>query len=119
MLERLLAALIARMLNALFGVLIDVPPITVDEARERIAKACKKAALARQQDVQEHFASPEMQAALKERMLLKQCLVSANLVTRQAMQEGEWEAALQSLGGKPHVFVHAMLKNDFSILSGG
>ena len=64
----------------------------------------------RQQDVQEHFASPEVQAALRERRLLKQCLVSANLVTRQMMQEGEWEAALQSLGGKPHVPVHAVPK---------
>lgn len=107
MLERLLAALIARMLNVLFGVRIDVPPITADEARERIAKACVEAALARQQDVQAHFALPEVQAALKERRLLKQCLVSANPVTRQVMQEGAWTEALQSLSGKSHVPVHA------------
>ncbi|OUJ06302.1 hypothetical protein [Acetobacter malorum] len=108
MLERLLAALIARMLNALFGVCIDVPPITADEARERIAKACAEAALARQQDVQEHFTSPEVQAALQERRLLKSCLVSSNPVTRQAMQEGAWTEALQSLRGKPHMPVHAV-----------
>ena len=110
MLERLLAALIARMLNALFGVRIDVPPITADEARERIAKACAEAALARQQDVQEHFASPEVQGALKERRLLKSCLVSANPVARQAMQEGEWGEVVKNLREKAHVSVHAVLK---------
>lgn len=100
MLERLLAALIARMLKALFGLSIEVPPITADEARERIATACQKAAVARQQDVQEHFASPEVQAALRERTLLKQRLVSANPVTRQAMQEGCWR--------KPYLPVHVV-----------
>ena len=100
MLERLLAALIARMLNALFGVRIDVPPITANEARERIAKACAETALVRQQDVQEHFASPEVQAALQERRLLKSCLVSANSVTRQAMQEGAWGEEMVSLSSK-------------------
>lgn len=109
-LERLLAALIARMLKALFGLSIEVPPITADEARERIATACQEAAYLRQQDVQEHFASSEVQAALKERRLLKQCLVSDNPVTRQAMQEGAWTEALQSLRRKPHKPVHAVPK---------
>lgn len=110
MLERLLAALIARMLKALFGLSIEVPPITVDEARERISKACAEVARLRQQDVQEHFASPEVRAALRERRLLKLCLVSANPVIRQAMQEGAWTEALQSLRGKPHLPVHAVSK---------
>lgn len=110
MLERLLAALIARMLRALFGLSIEVPPITAVEARGRISKACAEVASLRQQDVQEHFASPEVQAALKERRLLKQCLVSANPVTRQAMQEGAWTEAMMSLRGEPRVPVHAVLK---------
>lgn len=110
MLERLLAALIARMLKALFGLYIEVPPITADEARERITIACHEAAVARQQDVQEHFASPEVQAALKERRLLKQCLVSANPVTRQAMQVGAWKKAMQSLCGEPSLPVHTVPK---------
>ena len=110
MLERLLAALIARMLKALFGLSIEVPPITADEARERIATACAEAAYLRQQDVQEHFASPEVQAALKERRLLKQCLVSANPVTRQAMRAGSWGEAVMSLRSEPRVPGHAVPK---------
>lgn len=110
MLERLLAALIARMLKALFGLSIEVPPITVDEARERITTACHEVALARQQDVQEHFASSEVQAALRGRRLLKQCLVSANPVTRQAMQTGAWGEAMMTLRSKPRVPVHAVPK---------
>lgn len=110
MLERLLVALIARMLKALFGLSIEVPPITANEARERVSKACAKAARLRQQDVQEHFASPEVQVALKERRLLKSCLVSANPVTRQAMQEGAWGEAMMSLSTKPRVRVHAVPK---------
>lgn len=109
-LERLLAALIARMLKALFGLSIEVPPITAKEARQRISKACAEAARLRQQDVQEHFALPEVQAALRERRLLKLCLVSANPVIRQAMQKGAWTEALQSLRGKPHVPVHVVPK---------
>lgn len=110
MLERLLAVLIARMLKALFELSIEVPPITADEARERISKACEEVAYLRQQDVQEHFASPEVQAALKERRLLKQCLVSDNPVTRQAMRAGSWGEGMMSLRGEPRVPVHAVLK---------
>lgn len=110
MLERLLAALIARMLKALFGLYIEVPSITADEARERITIACHEAAVARQQDVQEHFASPEVQAALKERRILKLCLVSDNPVTRQAMRAGAWGEAVISLSSKPRVPVHAVPK---------
>lgn len=110
MLERLLAALIARMLKALFGLSIEVPPITADEARERISIACTKIARLRQQDVQEHFASPEVQAALRGRRLLKQCLVSDNPVTRQAMQTGAWGEAMMTLRSKPRVPVHAVSK---------
>ncbi|MGV4878110.1 hypothetical protein [Acetobacter indonesiensis] len=110
MLERLLAALIARMLKALFGLSIEVPPITADEARERITIACHEAAVARQQDVQEHFASSEVQAALKELRILKQCLVSDNPVTRQAMQAGAWGKAMVTLRSEPRVPVRAVPK---------
>jgi len=79
------------MLKALFSVCIDVPPITADEPRERISKACAEAALARQQDVLKNFASPQEQAALKERRFLKQCLVSAKPVIRPAMQVGAFQ----------------------------
>lgn len=75
-------------------------------------KCCREwgSPLARKQDVQEHFAVPEVQAALTERRLLKSCLVSPNLVTPQALQEGKWEKALHGLRGKLHVPVHAMPK---------
>ena len=98
------------MLKALFGLYIEVPPITADEARERITIECHEAVVARQQDVQEHFASPEVQAALKERRLLKQCLVSDNPVTRQAMQTGAWGEAMMALRSEPRVPVHAVPK---------
>lgn len=60
--------------------------------------------------MQKHFASPQVQAALKEHRFLKPCLVSAKPMILQAMQTGAWREVMTSLSCKSRLPVLAVPK---------
>lgn len=96
-LAALLAALIMRFLAVLFGVRVEIPPLTAQAARQRIEEKTRELAQARQEAVRAHFETDGVQAALKQRRLLRSCLVSQNLAVRQAMQAEQLELAMSLL----------------------
>ncbi|MFT8930809.1 MAG: hypothetical protein ABF976_06090 [Acetobacter syzygii] len=54
-LAALLAALIMRFLAILFGVRVEIPPLTAQAARQRIEEKTQELAQARQEAVRAHF----------------------------------------------------------------
>lgn len=90
-LSRHLEALIARMLNALFGWNIAVPVTSADQARQLVDGYAKECAEMRQNDVQEHFQRPEVRDALKERKALRAALLSPEQEVKIALEEGRFD----------------------------
>lgn len=99
-LAKLLAALIMRFLEFLFGKKVEVPPLTAQDARQRIEEGAQVRAQERQEAVRAHFEKAGVQAALKQRRLLRGCLVSQNLAVRLAMQDGQFQQAVGLLEGQ-------------------
>lgn len=99
-LAKLLAALIMRFLEFLFGKKVEVPPLTAQEARQWIEKEAQTRAQKRQEAVRAHFEKADVQAALKQRRSLRGCLVSQNLAVRQAMEDGQFKQAVRLLEGQ-------------------
>jgi hypothetical protein len=99
-LAELLAALIMRFLEFLFGKKAEIPPLTAQEARQRIEKEAQARAQERQEAVRAHFEQAGVQAVLKLRRLLRGCLVSQNPAVRKAMESGQFKQAVRLLEGQ-------------------
>ncbi|GBR61697.1 hypothetical protein AA100600_3028 [Gluconobacter thailandicus F149-1 = NBRC 100600] len=93
-LSRHLEALIARMLNALFGWNLTVPVTSAEDARELVNDYARRCAENRQSDVQEHFRSPSVRAALRERRKLRKALLSRDPEIVSALELGLFDNLL-------------------------
>lgn len=93
-LSRHLEALIARMLNALFGWNLTVPVTSAEEARELVHDYARQCAEKRQADVQQHFRSSFVRAALQERRKLREALSSREAVVVSGPETGPFDTSL-------------------------